>query len=428
LREELFSHELTAKFKMKKQDFTRNRKQPFLSTLLLMINQLRKSLAIEIDGFVRYFNDKLSAGLSHFTSSAFIQNRKKVNPDVFKHLSSVIIKNFYTSDNDELKLLNKLRVLACDCSIITLPFTKELKERYGVVKNVATLDIAQAKVSVLYDVLNELVLDVDLDKPRFAERDLALRHKHCWQASDLIIYDRGYPSFEFINEHVRSGIDCLMRTRTDTSTLIKTFIASGKQSLVTLMHPCLDKSFKGKPYTRKHTIQVRLIRVDLPGGETEVLITTLLDSRKYPTKMFMKLYFMRWKVETFYDELKNKLKAEHFSGYSDTAIRQDLFCAVFISNLQSVIVGGLKDELDTINANRMYEYKVNDNISYGLLKNRVLELLYQKAPLDKVYRELEDLFLKHTVPIRNNRKNPRDTQKYRYKDKPFVTKNQKDSL
>jgi hypothetical protein len=428
LRKELISPELATTFKMKEQDFTRNRKQPFSSTLLLMVNQLRKSLAIEIDGFVRHFNDKLSAGLSHFTSSAFIQNRKKISPEVFKHLSSVIIKNFYTPDNDALKLFGRLRVLACDGSVITLPFTKELAERYGVVKNASTLNIAQAKVSVLYDVLNGLVLDIDLDKPRFSERELALRHRHCWQANDLIIYDRGYPSFEFINEHVRLGIDCLMRTRTDTSTLIKKFIASGKRSLVTLMHPCQDKSFKGKPYTRKHTLEVRLIRVDLPGGETEVLITTLLDSRKHPTKIFMKLYFMRWKVETFYDELKNKLKAEHFSGYSDTTIRQDLFCAVFISNLQSIIVGGLADELDQVNINRVYDYKVNNNISYGLLKNRVLELLYQKAPLDKVFHELEDLFLKHTIPIRNNRKNTRDTQKYRYKDKPFVTKNQKDTL
>ena len=121
MREELFSQELAATFKMKKQDFTRNRKQPFVSTLLLMINQLRKSLAIEIDSFVRHFNDKLSAGLSHFTSSAFIQNRKKINPEVFKHLSSVIIKNFYTPDNDDLKRLKELRVLACDCSIWMYP-------------------------------------------------------------------------------------------------------------------------------------------------------------------------------------------------------------------------------------------------------------------------------------------------------------------
>jgi hypothetical protein len=177
LREELFSQDLAAKFKMKKQDFTRNRKQPFLSTLLFMVNLLRKSLAVEIDSFVRHLNDRLSAGVSYFTFSAFIQNRKKINPNIFKHLTSVIIKNFYTSDNDDLRLFSGLRVLACDCSIITLPFTKELKERYGVVKNVCTLDIVQARVSVLYDVLNELALDVDLDKSRASERDLALRHR-----------------------------------------------------------------------------------------------------------------------------------------------------------------------------------------------------------------------------------------------------------
>jgi hypothetical protein len=57
-----------------------------------------------------------------------------------------------------------------------------------------------------------------------------------------------------------------------------------------------------------------------------------------------------------------------------------------------------------------------------------MELVYQKASLDKVYQELEGLFLKHTVPIRNNRNNKRDTQKYHYKDKPIVTKNQKNSL
>ncbi|WP_259097487.1 IS4 family transposase [Mucilaginibacter dorajii] len=400
MRETLLGEELIAKFKMEKQDFTRNRKQPFLSALLLMINQLRKSLAIEIDGFVRYFNGRFSAGISHFTSSAFIQNRKKINPDVFKHLTDVIIKNFYTKDNDELKLLQGFRILACDSSAITLPFTKEFKERYGVVKNVNTLDVAQAKISVLYDVLNELVLDIDLDKSRFCERSLALRHRSYWQTNDLIIYDRGYPSFGFINEHVQAGIDYLMRVKKGHSELIKTFVDSGKKSEITLMRPDQDKSFKGKPYTRKHTIPVRLIRVELPGNEIEILITSLLDSRKYPAKMFMKLYFMRWGVETFYDELKNKLKVEYFSGYSDTSVRQDLFCAVFISNLQSVIVNGLDDELEVINEKRKLNYKVNTNVSYGLLKNRIIDLLCQKAPLDDIYQELEGLFLKHTIPIR----------------------------
>jgi hypothetical protein len=168
------------------------------------------------------------------------------------------------------------------------------------------------------------------------------------------------------------------------------------------MYTDQDKSFKGKPYNRKSSIQVRMFRIDLPGGQTEILITTLLDSRKHPTELFIKLYFMRWGVETFYDELKNKLKVEHFSGYSDVTIQQDLYCAVFISNLQSVTVNCLQDDLEVINAGRQYDYKVNANVSYGFLKNKVWELLYQKAPLVKVFNELEELFLKHTIPIWNN--------------------------
>ncbi|WP_419788728.1 hypothetical protein HDF24_13965 [Mucilaginibacter sp. X4EP1] len=52
MRETIFSPELAAKFKMKEQDFTRNRKQPFSSTLLFMFNLLRRTLAIEIDASI----------------------------------------------------------------------------------------------------------------------------------------------------------------------------------------------------------------------------------------------------------------------------------------------------------------------------------------------------------------------------------------
>ena len=184
-------------------------------------------------------------------------------------------------------------------------------------------------MSVLFDVKNKLALDVVLEKGRASERDMALQHRFQWRRNDLVIYDRGYPSFGFIYEHIKGGIDCLIRAKTVHSTIIKDFVSSGKKSLITLMFPDQDKSFKDKDYTRKTSIQVRLLRIELPGGEIEVLITTLLDSRKYPAKLFMKLYFMRWGIETFMDELKNKLKIEHFLGYSDHTKLQDANCAVF---------------------------------------------------------------------------------------------------
>ena len=88
---------------------------------------------MDINGFMRHLNDKFSAKVSHFTSSAFIQTRKKIDPEVFKHLSSILTKSFYRPDNDEVKLLYGLRILAADSSGLTLPFTKELQEGYGVV-------------------------------------------------------------------------------------------------------------------------------------------------------------------------------------------------------------------------------------------------------------------------------------------------------
>ncbi|MRX78991.1 hypothetical protein GJU39_23305, partial [Pedobacter petrophilus] len=188
---------------MNEQDFTRNRKQPFTASLLLMINFLRKSLTIEIDGFLSYLKGHFHLiKLQGFTSSAFIQNRKKINPKVFQHLSAVITENFYTSENDGLKLWNGFRVLAVDGSRITLPNTAELRKRFGAAKNQSEVEIVQAKTSILYDVLNKITLDAILDGQDKGEQELALRHAHCWQKKDLIIYDRGYPSYDFMSEHI----------------------------------------------------------------------------------------------------------------------------------------------------------------------------------------------------------------------------------
>jgi hypothetical protein len=394
-----------------------------------MLNLLRRSLVIEIDSFVRHLNERLSSvNVRRFTSSAFIQNRQKINPDVFSHLSGIIIDNFYTPDNDALKHLHGFRILAVDGSCITLPGTAELKKSFGVSKNNSAVEIAQGRVSVLYDVLNGIAVDSILDNRSKGERELALQHAHRWQKEDLIIYDRGYAAFDLLYEHVKHGTNCLVRVAINYSAVVSAFINSGKQSLIAEISPGKNTSFKDKEYDRHSKLKVRLIRVELPQGETEILMTTLLDSHRYPTKMFRELYFLRWGVETFYDELKNKLKVEYFTGYSEQSIRQDFFCAIFISNLQSVMVNDIQQELSEQNQEKQYSYKVNANLSYGFLKDRILELLHQQAPLENIFQELEALFLNNTIPIRNNRSNIRNTDQFKHRIKPKVTKNQRDAI
>lgn len=429
LREIIFSDKIRMEFRMGDNDFSRKRKQPFGGVLLFMFNLLRKSLVIEIDNFIYYLNSKIKSNpIQNFTKSAFVQKRQKIKPEVFKYLSQIIILNTYVESNQNLKLFYGYRILGVDGSKITLPYTEKLKGEFGVSKNNTNTVIVQARASVLYDVLNHLVLDSTLENLKIGERQLALRHSDQWKEKDLIIYDRGYASYDFKYEHVKKGVDYLIRTSTTHSNVVKSFISSEKKSVIVDVVPNQKHIIEGKDYTKDSPLKVRLIRIDLPSGEIEVLMTSLLDSIKYPTKIFKELYFLRWGIETFYDELKNKLKVEYFTGYSKISIEQDFYCAIFISNLQSIIVNDLEEELKIQNQGKKYIQKINTNLSYGFLKNRILELLFKEAPLEQVFSELESLFLKNTVPIRENRKNKREVGKYRNRIRPLVLKNQKDAI
>jgi hypothetical protein len=391
-----------------------------------MLNFLRKSLSLEIENFTSLFKFGSS---SKYAKSAFVQARKKVRPEVFDRLSQVLLNEFYNDNEPAIKLWNGFRLLAVDGTRITLPITSELKGIYGEAKNQSSTVLVQARCSVIYDVLNKYVLDGVLEPIKRGERDLALNHlDHC-KDSDLIIYDRGYPSYDFIYQHIKRDLGYLMRVKTSFSGLVKDFEKSRKKSVVVAIYPGKNAKLSDKDYNKNSPIKVRLVRIELGKGNVEILMTSLLDSNLYPTGQFKKLYFKRWGVETFYDELKNKLKVEHFSGYSNQSILQDFKAALFVSNVQTLIVSEIQDELKESNQSKKYDYKINTNISYGLLKNRVVELfLYETSDGTHIVEELKSLYISHLVPIRPNRKFERNPGKYRSRIKPKVTKNQKDGI
>ena len=122
-----------------------------------MCNMIRKSLSLEIENFISTVRSL--AKVESFTKSAFVQYRKKINPEVFNYLSSILIREVYTDNDASIKLWNGYRILAVDGSRITLPKMQGLKEIYGEAKNQNPLGVVQARVSVLYDVLNNYVLD-----------------------------------------------------------------------------------------------------------------------------------------------------------------------------------------------------------------------------------------------------------------------------
>ena len=124
----------------------------------------------------------------------------------------------------------------------------------------------------------------------------------------------------------------------------------------------------------------------------------------------------------------NKLKIEHFSGYSKQSILQDFYAALFVSNVQRVIIGDLAEELKQINQNKKYDYKINTNLSYGFMKNRIIDIFLKNKNMEEEIEKLKKLFKKHLIPIRPKRSFQRNIGKYRTRIKPKITKNQKDVL
>jgi hypothetical protein len=382
----------------------------------------KRTLCIELRDYFVYIGNRIR----NATTSAFTQRRQQILPEVFTAMNQVLLNEYYTDNEERItKWEEDFRLLAIDGSRLNLPFSEQLKAEYGWTKNQnQTEDVVQGRVSVMYDVLNELVLDAKLSPIAFGEITLAREHIHHVKQGDLLLLDRGYPSFQLAYEILEHGGHFVIRCKHDFSNITRSFIASGQEESILEIGPKQKGSFKELPYKASHRIKVRLLRILLENGDVELLITSLLDFQKYPYQCFKPLYFKRWGIETLYDRLKNILIVENFSGLSSIAIKQDFYCAIFISNVQSLIIDEASEGLSKACRNRKLKYKINTSVSLGLMKYRIIDIFRNHKP-EKALRLLKKELVMHLVPVKPRRCFPRNTAKYRKRLKPRMFSNRK---
>ena len=121
-----------------------------------------------------------------------------------------------------------------------------------------------------------------------------------------------------------------MRVKINFNSVTRTFYENGKDDEIVKIYPRQNMKREDGCYDKNTFLMVSLLRIELSSGETEILMTSLKDRVKYPHSIFKELYSLCWGVKTFYDELKNKLKAELFSGYSKHSILQDFYASLFV--------------------------------------------------------------------------------------------------
>jgi len=130
------------------------------------------------------------------------------------------------------------------------------------------------------------------------------------------------------------------------------------------------------------------VRIILSTGETEVLVTSLLDSDKYTTQMLKELYNLRWGIETYRCVLKERLKIDNFTGKTVAAIKQDFLATLFLTGLESILTQIADLYLFKKSSPNKLRQTVNNMVSFNAIKNFMVELFYHCSPIDELIETL----------------------------------------
>ncbi len=221
--------------------------------------------------------------------------------------------------NKKIKRYRGFCIFAIDGSDFRIDRTQEITELFKPRGNTSD-NKSNAKISLLFDVLSNYVIDAQIGSISTNEREYAKKNLEYFSTvcngKDIVIFDRGYPSKDLIATISEMQCKYLMRLQDSTFKGVKD-------------NPSND--FRITITSDKNTYSARIVRVKLDSGETETLITNITE-KEFKTEDFKTLYFYRWGIETVYDTLKNKLLAENFSGKSTVAILQEYYAMMFILN------------------------------------------------------------------------------------------------
>lgn len=183
-----------------------------------------------------------------------------------------------------------------DGTRLNLPCTNELAELYGIQTSQGAPQV-QALVSCMYDLLNGMIVDTRFAHCRSSERAAAKDMIGSFRlqnvSNPVFIMDRGYPAAELIDAIGSSGHSFIMRCPTE-------FLRSMKL-------PEQDNTFEYKFAKLKHSLKLRVLKIQLSNGDIEYLATNIFDPQ-ITLDDFKWAYHKRWGIETKYNDVKTSWK------------------------------------------------------------------------------------------------------------------------
>jgi len=389
-----FPEKLANTSKANEVDFTRVRKLTPVSLFYLILslvgNNADKGIASKIVDFLRpskYLD--LNLDFNSLDKSALSKSRKKLKYSVFEEffykLADYSFKELSSSSKTKW---NNLDVFAVDGSWYTLPASSELRMKFDEnsgLENEGKGHYPKCLVTTIYDVYKRIVIARDISKNDSSERSIfkSLMHK-VPKIESLIVFDRGYPSYEMLN--LLNNDQRLFLFRCPVNSTFKSvqdvINADKKDVIVTI------RDNKG------NCLKVRVIVTKNNENQKIVFITNLLDKMKFKRNEIISLYFKRWEVETNFRNEKQSLNIETFHSKSYNGVMQELYAICILNLISRIISAKLVDEENIQKKEPQYKHSIvtiannitaflTKKIDFGLkifkvMINEILSVLYYK--------------------------------------------------
>ncbi|WP_169805431.1 IS4 family transposase [Methanobrevibacter cuticularis] len=373
--------------------FTRERVLHFNRVACFMLNKNGLSQSMEVYNFFSNLN------IPEFTREAFYQARMKFNPLVFKKVNDNYLERFYKTA--PVERFKGYIVLGIDGCVADLPNHRLLKGEYGGIIGTDTDIIkTKAQTSGVYDCLNHMMIDFQIAPYKTSEKELSKYNmknalKHFKKEEQLLIFDRGYPSFELFHYLISNNIKFIARVKNNQYKKEKKKIKSNNGIMnielnISRLNHIKDEKTK-KNLLKMGDLELRLIKI--PKKDEEIHLITNFSLKEANYEEITELYRKRWEIEKSFEVLKNKLYLENISGYTKIAIEQDFYSQILTYNM----VQDIKNYTDNILREKQrhkriqekaqktlkkkknnHNKKVNTNYLIGLFRKNILQIFKEK--------------------------------------------------
>jgi len=345
------------------------------------------------------------------SKSALSKARKKLKYEAFIELNHHMNRFFYK----EFSYLTwkGFNLIAIDGTTLRLPNTEHLIQHFEPWQPAIPRSHPIARASQMFDVVNKITIDAIISPMSRSNQELAADHFVNLLPQDLILMDRGYPSYWLFNLALSMQANFCARV-SSLWRIAREFSNSQKKEEIISLHPtyysktkCLERGLDTEP------LKLRLVRVELDTGEAEILITSLLDPTGYPHDIFSELYHQRWPVEEDYKIMKSRLEIENSSGQSILSVYQDFHAKVFSKNLTSILAFNTREIVKQSSQTKKYQYQINFTQALSKMKDAIVLLFNRPNSMVEILLSgLQQIFLQTIEPIRPGRKYVRELKVY----------------